>query len=243
MPLFENYAAGQDNSQQAKNNAELALCELEMGIAEPGAVVDALLAYADALSSQRSYEQVCELCGTICSLCDEHSLERQEAVALIKLGAAKERLGRPGEARTCYTRSLELSRELYAREQTEISRDDLAVASFRLGFIEYISGEGSGLVEQARTLWTALYEDTGNYEYRRCAGAVDNLLTVPVEVPPAPEVAPEPEIAAGSKAAPVPAPAPAPQEGKRRLRALLIAAAVITVLLIIELAVIIAALL
>lgn len=229
MPLFENYAAGQDNSQQAKNNAELALCELEMGIAEPDAAVSALLAYADVLSSQHSYEQVCELCDTICAMCTEHSLERQEAVALVKLGAAKERLGRPEEARTCYTRSLELSRELYAREQTELSRDDLAVASFRLGFIEYISGEGSALVEQARALWTALYEDTGNYEYRRCAGAVDNLLTVPVEVPSSLQPAAEPE--------------PAPQEGRRKPRALLIAAAVITVLLIIELAVIIAALL
>lgn len=126
-------------------------------------------------AAESSFKRMEQLCLDLPEeLCEKES-DRWLAVSCNKLGSLCERAGDAAKAREYYARALEISERIAAGENSLEARDDLAVANYRLGFIDYLfSGEKSRL-DKAYEIWTELYEQTGNYEYRRRRSVIDTL--------------------------------------------------------------------
>lgn len=133
--------------------------------------------------AENSFKRMERLCLDLPDELRGRESERWLAVSCNKLGSLCERGGNAAKARKYYLRALEISEHIAAEENTDEARDDLAVANYRLGFIEYLfSGEKLRL-DKAHAIWTELYEQTGNYEYRRRRSVIDTLYAT-AEVPP-----------------------------------------------------------
>lgn len=134
--------------------------------------------------AESSFKRMEELCLELPGELQGRESERWLAVSCNKLGSLLERKGNAAEARGYYSRALEISERIAAEENSNEARDDLAVANYRLGFIDYLfSGEKSRL-DRAYDIWTELYEQTGNYEYRRRRSIIDTLCAT-ADVPQA----------------------------------------------------------
>lgn len=170
LQTMNEYAAqGDAESAQAAINALWELGDFQKEIKN----------YSGAENSYKRMEQLCldlpeELRG--------RESERLLAVSCNKLGSLCERNGNAAKACEYYSRALEISERAAAAENTNEARDDLAVANYRLGFIEYLFSGKKARLDKAYEIWEQLYEETGNYEYRRRRSVIDTLYAT-AEVP------------------------------------------------------------
>lgn len=126
--------------------------------------------------AESSYKRMEQFCFDLPEELRGKESDRWLAVSCNKLGSLCERAGDAAQAREYYARALEISERLAAEDNSEEARDDLAVANYRLGFIEYLfSGEKSRL-DKADKIWAELYEQTGNYEFRRRRSVIETLF-------------------------------------------------------------------
>lgn len=136
--------------------------------------------------AENSFKRMENLCLNLPEELRGRESERLLAVSCNKLGSLCERNRNVAKACEYYSRALEISEHIAAEENTHESRDDLAVANYRLGFIEYLFSGKKERLDKAYEIWTELYKETGSYEYRRRSSVIDTLYataSVPQEQP------------------------------------------------------------
>jgi len=93
-----------------------------------------------------------------------------------KLGSLYERTAKPQQAYGHFRRALDIAAKAAENDTSELTRDDLAVASYRVGFMDYLFRGQRDNIDRAYEIWSELYEQTGNFEYRRKKGVIDTLF-------------------------------------------------------------------
>ncbi len=101
---------------------------------------------------------------------------RWEQIACNRLGSLHERSGEIPTAYSYFSRALALAQQGYDTDPSVLTRDDLAVASYRVGLADFMQTGKTGLLLRAQELWDALYEETGNYDYRSKRCVIDTLF-------------------------------------------------------------------
>ena len=92
-----------------------------------------------------------------------------------KLGGLYERTAKPEAAYRHFTRALAIAERTAQTDKSEIALDDLAVACYRVGFMDHLFRRECEHIDRASSIWSYLYEQTGNYDYRRKKSVIDTL--------------------------------------------------------------------
>jgi len=102
--------------------------------------------------------------------------DRWTQICSNRLGSYYERTARPQEAYRHFRRALDIALRVAENDRSEIAQDDLAVASYRVGFMDYLFRRDRTGIDRAYDIWGDLYEQTGKYDYRRKRGVIETLL-------------------------------------------------------------------
>ncbi len=146
--------------------------------------------------SQRAIKTFLRLQSILDSLPEDilcRQTDRWMQICSNKLGGLYERTAKPESAYEHFRRALVIAERAAENDDSELALDDLAVASYRVGFIDHLFRGETKRLDRAHALWNSLYERTGNYDYRRKKCVIDTLYAT-ADIP-------SPEERAGTAAA------------------------------------------